>query len=43
MDVPEEDGVVYIKTNDKNMINKFVKCKITDVSNYDLIAEIIDN
>ena len=42
-DVPEEDGVVYIKTNDKNMINKFVKCKITDVSNYDLIAEIIDN
>ena len=41
--VPEEDGVVYIKTNDKNMINKFVKCKITDVSNYDLIAEIIDN
>ena len=42
-DVPEEDGVVYIKKNDKNMINKFVKCKITDVSNYDLIAEIIDN
>lgn len=42
-DVPEEDGVVYIKTNDKNMINKFVKCKITNVSNYDLIAEIIDN
>lgn len=42
-DVPEEDGVVYIKINDKNMINKFVKCKITDVSNYDLIAEIIDN
>lgn len=42
-DVPEEDGVVYIKTNDKNMVNKFVKCKIKDVSNYDLIAEIIDN
>ena len=42
-DVPEVDGLVYIKNklmSDKtNKINKFVKCKITDVSDYDLIAE----
>ena len=42
-DVPEEDGLVYIKKkiDDKNLINRFIKCKITNVSNYDLIAEII--
>ncbi len=41
-DVPEIDGSVYIRnTNiDKpdNIINQFKKCKVTDVSNYDLIA-----
>lgn len=42
MDVPEMDGVVYIKnTLDKYLINKFVKCKIVDIIDYDLIAEII--
>ena len=41
-DVPEIDGSVYIRnTNiDKpdNIINQFKKCKVTDVSNYDLKA-----
>ena len=42
MDVPEMDGVVYIKnTADKDLINKFIKCKIVDIRDYDLIAEII--
>jgi len=42
MDVPEMDGVVYIKnTIDKDLINKFIKCKIVDIRDYDLIAEII--
>lgn len=42
MDVPEMDGVVYIlNTSDKNLINKFVKCKIVDIREYDLIAEIV--
>lgn len=42
MDVPEMDGVVYIKNIfDKDLINKFVKCKIIDIREYDLIAEII--
>ncbi len=43
-DVPEIDGVVYIKITDKqerNLINNFVTVKITDISNYDLIAEIV--
>lgn len=42
-DVPEEDGVVYInkKNKKKDLINKFINCKIIDVSDYDLIAEII--
>lgn len=42
-DVPEEDGIVYIKKNaqNENTVNKFIKCKIIDVSNYDLIAESI--
>ena len=43
-DVPEEDGLVYIKNNkdlDENTIlNNFMNCKIIEVSNYDLIGEI---
>lgn len=43
-DVPEEDGLVYIqndgKLNEKDILNSFIECKITDVSNYDLISEI---
>ena len=41
-DVPEEDGLVYIKNdgkfNEKDILNNFVNCKITGVSNYDLIG-----
>ena len=41
-DVPEEDGLVYIKNdgklNENDILNNFVNCKITDVSNYDLIG-----
>ena len=43
-DVPEEDGLVYIKKdknlNENKVLNNFVNCKIIDVSNYDLIGEI---
>ena len=40
-DVPEEDGIVFIKKtkDNENKLNKFIKCKVIDVSNYDLIAE----
>lgn len=43
-DVPEEDGLVYIKKdknlNENEVLNSFINCKIIDVSNYDLIGEI---
>lgn len=42
-DVPEMDGIVYIKNDNKhkeNIINTFVECDIIDVSNYDLIAKL---
>ena len=43
-DVPEEDGLVYIKNdeklNEKDVLNSFVDCTIIDVSDYDLIGEI---
>mgnify|MGYP004513515407 FL=1 len=43
-DVPEEDGLVYVRKdknlNENEVLNSFVNCKIIDVSNYDLIGEI---
>ena len=42
-DVPEIDGLVYIKNQnigkEDEIINQFKKCKITEVSNYDLIGK----
>ncbi len=44
-DVPEMDGIVYIKNNtDKkpeDTLNHFINCKVTDVSDYDVIAEFV--
>ena len=40
MDVPDMDGVVYIKNTKPDLIGKFVECKIVDVNEYDLIGEI---
>ena len=41
-DVPEEDGIIYIKNNNfEDKINSFVTAKITDVKDYDLIGEIL--
>ena len=39
-DVPEIDGVVYIKKNECISLNEFIECKIIDVKDYDVIAEI---
>ena len=43
-DVPEEDGVVYIKNDGKfaedKILNHFVDCKIENVSDYDLIGTL---
>lgn len=48
-DVPDIDGIVYIKYNNSKESthditeykNQFVKCKIIDIKDYDLIAEIL--
>ena len=44
-DVPEEDGLVYIKDaqNDKHedILNHFIECQIEVVSEYDLIGKIV--
>lgn len=44
MDVPDMDGVVFIKNSDKTKekIGEFVSCKITDIQDYDLIGEMIE-
>ena len=41
MDVPDEDGVVYIQSSDTSLIGKFIKVEITDYSDYDLIGKIL--
>ena len=41
MDVPDEDGVVYIESSDTSLIGKFIKVKITDYSYYDLVGKIL--
>ena len=41
MDVPQEDGVVFIKKEKEIKLGSFVKCKITEVRDYDLIGKII--
>lgn len=46
-DVPDIDGIVYVKLKEESKQdgaeykNKFIKCKITDIKDYDLIAEIL--
>ena len=41
MDIPNEDGVIYIPKKKENLVGKFVNVKITDVLDYDFIGEII--
>lgn len=44
-DVPEMDGIVYIKNTldkkSKEVLNHFINCKVVDVSDYDIIAECV--
>lgn len=41
MDVPSEDGVIYVKYNPEYMVNEFVDVKITQSDEYDLFGEIV--
>ena len=41
MDIPNEDGVVFVKNTKQISEGTWVKCKITDIKEYDLIGELI--
>jgi ribosomal protein S12 methylthiotransferase len=41
MDIPDTDGVVFVKNEKPNLEEKFIKCKITDSKGYDLIGKIM--
>ncbi len=40
MDVPSEDGVIYIENDNDTMINEFVDVKITNSNEYDLFGVV---
>ena len=40
MDIPEEDGLIFIPNTKPNLENTWIKVKVTDVKNYDLIGEL---
>ncbi|NLW22339.1 MAG: 30S ribosomal protein S12 methylthiotransferase RimO [Tissierellia bacterium] len=42
MDSPEIDGIIYVSSDKKLEIGQFIKVKITDYLEYDLIGEIVD-
>lgn len=42
MDSPEIDGVVYVKSEANIKIGEFVKVKISDCLEYDLLGEIMN-
>ncbi len=41
MDIPNEDGTIFIKNDGKTKAGDFIKCKITAVQNYDMLGELI--
>ena len=41
MDIPNEDGVVFVKNTKQISEGTWVKCEITDIKDYDLIGKII--
>lgn len=41
MDVPEEDGVIFVEFNSDYALNEFVTCEITSAEEYDLMAKIV--
>lgn len=41
MDIPNEDGTIFIKNNGIVKQGEFIKCKIIDVREYDLIGELL--
>ncbi|MBQ3408039.1 MAG: 30S ribosomal protein S12 methylthiotransferase RimO [Clostridia bacterium] len=39
MDVPDIDGVIYVKCDEENLEGEFIKVKITESRDYDLVAK----
>lgn len=42
MDIPDEDGVIFVKSKENIEIGNWINCRITDVAQYDLIGEKIN-
>ena len=42
MDIPDTDGVVFVKNTVPNLEECFADCKITEIKNYDLIGNFLD-
>ena len=40
MDIPNEDGVIFIENNGKVNTGDFIRCIITDCKDYDLIGKL---
>ncbi len=40
MDIPDEDGVIYLENTRNTKIGEFVECEITKVQGYDLVGKI---
>ena len=41
MDIPDTDGIVFVKNNKEINIGQFIDCKIIQTNDYDLVAEIV--
>ena len=41
MDIPNEDGVIFIPNNGNVLVGDFIKVRITDIQGYDLIGELV--
>jgi ribosomal protein S12 methylthiotransferase len=41
MDIPNEDGTIFIKNDNNHKAGEFVKVRITGVRDYDLLGEIV--
>lgn len=40
MDIPDEDGVIYVQNTANAKVGDFINCTITDCKGYDLIGEL---
>lgn len=41
MDIPDEDGVIYIENDNKMKMGEFVECEIVGVRGYDFVGKVV--